>query len=68
MKELLGNKGYTISDISDKLGFMNPESFMRIFKKLTGLTPTQFRQQGLKGAAKRLPAAAKIRKKKKKIK
>jgi len=32
-KELLKGTGSTISEISDKLGFMNPESFTRIFKK-----------------------------------
>lgn len=42
-KELLNTTGSTISEISDKLGFMNPESFMRIFKKVTGKTPTKYR-------------------------
>jgi len=37
-KELLTRTGCTVSEISDKLGFMNPESFMRIFKKTTKLT------------------------------
>jgi len=44
-KELLKGTGSTISEISDKLGFMNPESFMRIFKKVTGATPTKFRKR-----------------------
>ena len=44
-KELLTTTGSTISEISDKLGFMNPESFMRIFKKITKLTPSQFRKK-----------------------
>jgi two-component system, response regulator YesN len=44
-KELLLATGNTISDISDKLGFMNPESFMRIFKKVTRVTPSQFRKK-----------------------
>jgi YesN/AraC family two-component response regulator len=42
-KLLLVETGSTISEVSDKLGFMNPESFMRIFKKVTGVTPTGFR-------------------------
>jgi two-component system, response regulator YesN len=44
-KELLLTTGSTISDISDKLGFMNPESFMRIFKKVTKTTPSEFRKK-----------------------
>ena len=44
-KELLNTTGRTISEISDKLGFMNPESFMRIFKKVTKVTPSQFRKK-----------------------
>ncbi len=65
-KELLAVKGYTISDISDKLGFMNPESFMRIFKKITGLTPTQYREPEIKRLARRAPVAKKAGRKKKK--
>jgi len=44
-KELLKTTNYTVSDISDRLGFMNPESFMRTFKKVSGTTPTKFRQK-----------------------
>jgi YesN/AraC family two-component response regulator len=44
-KEILTTTGCTISQLSDKLGFMNPESFMRIFKKVTGMTPTKFRKK-----------------------
>jgi two-component system response regulator YesN len=44
-KEILNTTGSTISEISDKLGFMNPESFMRIFKKVTGKTPTKYRKR-----------------------
>jgi YesN/AraC family two-component response regulator len=48
-KELLTDTGSTISDISDKLGFMTPESFMRIFKKVTKLTPSEFRKKKKRG-------------------
>ena len=43
-KKLLKNTGYNINQIAFKLGYLNPESFLRIFKKFTGLTPTEFRK------------------------
>jgi len=42
-KELLVNNGCNVSEVSDKLGYKNPESFVRQFKKLTGHTPTEYR-------------------------
>lgn len=47
-KELLIKTKQTIEQISDKLGYGNTESFIRIFKKLTKITPTQYRQKRLK--------------------
>jgi YesN/AraC family two-component response regulator len=44
-KQLLCQTGYTIGQISDQMGYQNTESFIRIFEKLTGLTPTGFRTQ-----------------------
>ena len=44
-KQMLTGTGCSVSQVSDKLGFMNPESFMRIFKKITGATPTKFRKK-----------------------
>jgi YesN/AraC family two-component response regulator len=41
--DLLENTGYTIEQIADKLGYRNPESFIRIYKKYRGKTPTQNR-------------------------
>jgi YesN/AraC family two-component response regulator len=43
-KNLLLNTGYNINQISDKLGYENPESFIRQFKKITKKTPTEFRR------------------------
>jgi len=43
--EMLRNTGCTICEISNKMGFQNPESFMRIFKKINGLTPTEYREK-----------------------
>lgn len=44
-KELLINTGLNIDEISYKMGYENSESFIRIFKKITNLTPTEFREK-----------------------
>lgn len=44
---LLQTTNMTIADISNSLGFENPETFMRVFKKKKGLTPSQFRIQNI---------------------
>ncbi|RAV00995.1 helix-turn-helix domain-containing protein [Paenibacillus sp. YN15] len=46
-KELLKNKSMTITDISDAIGYTYSRSFTRTFKKYTGLTPTEFREQAV---------------------
>jgi len=35
----------TISQISDQLGFSEPAYFSRFFKRMTGQSPKDFRQQ-----------------------
>jgi two-component system, response regulator YesN len=47
-KELLADTSYNVCEISDRLGYQNPESFIRQFKKLSGCTPTEFRKQSSK--------------------
>ena len=42
-KELLEKTGYGVGQISDKLGYQNVESFIRAFRKMTGTTPTVYR-------------------------
>lgn len=42
-KKLLVKYGYTVNQIAEKLGYENPESFIRQFKKLTRTTPAQYR-------------------------
>ncbi len=42
-KNFLIKTGYTVEQISDKLGYQNAESFIRQFKKITKKTPTAFR-------------------------
>ena len=44
-KTLLKNSSYTVCQISNILGYQNPESFMRLFKKIHKLTPTEFRKK-----------------------
>jgi YesN/AraC family two-component response regulator len=42
-KRSLQKTSITVEALSDELGYQNPESFMRIFKKMEGKTPTQYR-------------------------
>lgn len=44
-RELLTSTGYTIEQISQQMGYENPESFIRIFKKFTKKTPTDYRTE-----------------------
>ena len=40
---LLKESEEKISDIGLKVGYINPNSFMRVFKKYTGMTPSECR-------------------------
>ena len=42
-KELLSNSKEKINDISKMVGYANANSFMRIFKRYTGITPSAYR-------------------------
>ena len=42
-KKLLKETGYSVDQISYKVGYENCESFIRQFKKLTGKTPAEYR-------------------------
>jgi two-component system, response regulator YesN len=44
-KELLAKSALNVNQLSDKLGYENPESFIRQFKKFTKCTPTEFRKK-----------------------
>ncbi len=46
-KDLLVNTSLSVHDISNDLGYQNPESFMRIFKQKVKLTPMQYRKKSL---------------------
>ena len=43
-KEKISSKELTLSEIAYELGFEHPQSFTRMFKAKTGLTPLAFRQ------------------------
>lgn len=44
-ESLLINSHYTIAEISDSLGYANPESFIRIFKKVYHTSPSEYRKK-----------------------
>jgi YesN/AraC family two-component response regulator len=49
---LLETTDHTIDRISYEMGYENPESFTRSFKKVTGSTPTEYRSKKRRGARK----------------
>ena len=44
-KERLASTDEKIRDIAEQVGYSNVNSFVRIFKKMTGLTPTEYRER-----------------------
>lgn len=43
-KRLIRENNLNFSQISGKLAFDNPQYFSRVFKRITGMTPTEFKQ------------------------
>ncbi|SEI41326.1 AraC-like ligand binding domain-containing protein [Dyadobacter koreensis] len=43
-KELLGSQPLTTAEVAYQLGFEHPQSFNKLFKQKTGLSPASFRQ------------------------
>ena len=43
-KELMNNMDMKVYEVCDAIGFNNVEHFTRVFKKLTGVTPSEYRQ------------------------
>ncbi|KQT33087.1 AraC family transcriptional regulator [Chryseobacterium sp. Leaf405] len=43
-KEYLSNEQFSVSETAYQLGFEHPQSFSKLFKKKTELTPNEFRQ------------------------
>jgi two-component system response regulator YesN len=44
-KELLRKNSYSINQIAYAVGYHNPDSFMKIFKRVAGCTPSDFRRR-----------------------
>ena len=44
-EHMLLNTNKTVAAISEEPGYMNPETFIRCFKKFTQMTPAQYRKQ-----------------------
>ena len=42
-KQLIRDGSLNFAQISDKLSFDNPQYFSRVFKRVTGMTPTEFK-------------------------
>lgn len=42
-KQLIREGNYNFAQISDKLSFDNPQYFSRVFRRITGMTPTEFK-------------------------
>jgi two-component system, response regulator YesN len=57
--ELLRNTEATVNQIAWQLGYQNAESFIRIFKKATGRTPSDFRKEPEKAAPRPTPKGRK---------
>lgn len=43
-KTLLADKDMKVNEISEAVGYTNTRSFLRTFKKYTGMTPTEYRE------------------------
>ncbi|GAA3402193.1 helix-turn-helix domain-containing protein [Paenibacillus hodogayensis] len=43
-KEMLGEKDVRINEISERIGYQNVNSFIRMFKKICGVTPGEYRR------------------------
>jgi AraC-like DNA-binding protein/predicted membrane chloride channel (bestrophin family) len=44
-KEMLGQKDVRINEVSERIGYQNVNSFIRMFKKICGVTPGEYRRQ-----------------------
>lgn len=44
-KQMLLDKQYTMDDISDAVGYIDVKYFSRVFKQVTGITPSEYRKK-----------------------
>lgn len=47
-KELMSTRDYKINELSEELGYTDPSYFCKVFKKITGISPEQFKTSTLK--------------------
>ena len=52
-KELLGDVLINVKDVSQKVGYRDSNYFEKVFKRIAGVTPTEYRMQVLKEAGER---------------
>ena len=52
-KELLGDVLINVKDVSQKVGYRDSNYFAKVFKRIAGVTPTEYRMQVLKEAGER---------------
>ena len=45
-KELLKGNQYRVYEVCAKVGYQNPKYFSQLFKKVTGLSPSEFAKLG----------------------
>ncbi len=50
-KQLLQDTAMGVAEIAYKVGYENAESLMKVFKKISGLTPTEYRKRSSRGAS-----------------
>ena len=43
-KELLGRSDFTISAVASEVGLNDTSSFVKLFKRFTGMTPTGYKK------------------------
>jgi len=44
-RELLNDPRKSILDIAEEVGFSSPQQFQQLFRKITGMRPTDYRKQ-----------------------
>ena len=49
-KELLGDSGARVQEVSDAVGFLDVAHFSRIFKNYVGCSPKEYRMRGGDGS------------------
>ena len=49
-QQLLETTDWSIGEISDALGYVEPSYFVRSFKKITGITPLNYRKENLRSS------------------